>query len=101
MTEKIDMLNVYLKDGSTVQISAEEIEEYLYENDDKIEYQHVERRGPRRGKIAQESRTAVSHITKNASNEVDNKSNLDIRPSPRINSTHLDSGEAFEHSRSS
>lgn len=46
------MPNVYLKDGRTVQVSIEELEDYLYENEDKIETRHVERRGPRRDKVA-------------------------------------------------
>lgn len=31
------MVKVYLKDGSTVEVSLENLEDYLYENADKIE----------------------------------------------------------------
>lgn len=46
------MPNVYLKDGRTVQVSIEELEDYLYENEDHLEIRHVERRGSRRDKVA-------------------------------------------------
>ncbi len=31
------MATVYLKDGKTVQVSLEDLEDYLYENQDRIE----------------------------------------------------------------
>jgi hypothetical protein len=36
----MEMANVYLKDGGTVQVPIESLENYLYDNADKIESRH-------------------------------------------------------------
>jgi hypothetical protein len=36
----MEMANVYMKGGGTVQVPIESLEDYLYENADKIESRH-------------------------------------------------------------
>ena len=43
---------VYLKDGSKVEVPLTELEDYLYENEDKIQLQKFKRRGLVRRKAA-------------------------------------------------
>lgn len=47
------MATVHLKGGSNVQVSLEELEDYLNNNADKIETRHVQRRGLRRQEPAE------------------------------------------------
>lgn len=42
----MNMATVYLKGGKTVEVSLEELEDYLYNNADKIETRHIQRRRP-------------------------------------------------------
>ncbi len=42
------MATVYIKGGKDVQISIEELADYLHNNADKIETRHLQRRGLRR-----------------------------------------------------
>ena len=44
----MEMANVYLKGGGEVQVPVDALEDYLYENADKIESRHHPVRGPRR-----------------------------------------------------
>jgi hypothetical protein len=44
----MEMANVYMKGGGTVQVPIDSLEDYLYENADKIESRHHQVRGPRR-----------------------------------------------------
>lgn len=46
------MATVYLKNGTTVEVPIEELEDYLYENEDKIQLQKFKRRGLVRRKAA-------------------------------------------------
>lgn len=45
------MATVYLKDGSKVEVSMDELGDYLEANRDKIQPQTVKRRGPVRSKL--------------------------------------------------
>lgn len=45
------MPNVYLKGGGTVEVSLEELENYLYENADKIESRRKKLQRPMIGKF--------------------------------------------------
>ena len=47
----MNMATVYLLGGKSVEVPLEELEDYLYNNTDKIETRHVQRRGPRRDKF--------------------------------------------------
>ncbi len=40
------MATVYLKGGKTIEVPLEELEDYLYNNADKIEPRHVQTRRP-------------------------------------------------------
>lgn len=42
------MAEVYIKGGKNVQVSIEELADYLHNNADKIEIRHIQRRGLRR-----------------------------------------------------
>lgn len=53
------MATVYLKNGTTVEVPIEELEDYLYENEDKIQLQKFKRRGPVRRKAATENNPAA------------------------------------------
>ena len=40
------MATVYLKGGKSIEVPLEELEDYLYNNADKIETRHIQRRRP-------------------------------------------------------
>ena len=46
----MNMATVYLKGGKTIEVPLEELEDYLYNNADKIETRHVQRRRPYKDK---------------------------------------------------
>jgi hypothetical protein len=51
-----NMPTVYLKTGEVVEVPVEELADYLYENEDKIQLQKLKsRRGPIRAKVAAEN----------------------------------------------
>lgn len=45
------MATVYLKDGTKVEVTMDELGEYLHENRDKIQARTIKRRGPVRTKL--------------------------------------------------
>lgn len=53
------MPTVYLKTGEVVEVPIEELEDYLYENEDKIQLQKFKRRGPVRRKAVIENNTVA------------------------------------------
>jgi len=44
------MPTVHLKTGEIIEVSLEKLEDFLFENQDKILIRNVKRRGPMRGK---------------------------------------------------
>lgn len=48
------MATVYLQGGKTIEVPLEELEDYLYNNADKIEPRHLQRRGSRREQLIPE-----------------------------------------------
>ncbi|WP_143289201.1 hypothetical protein [Brunnivagina elsteri] len=55
-----NMPTVYLKSGEVVEVPIEELADYLYENEDKIQLQKLKsRRGPIRSKVAAENNPAA------------------------------------------
>ena len=54
------MPTVYLKNGKTIEVPMEELADYLYENEDKIQSQKLKsRRGSIRVKVAAENNPAA------------------------------------------
>lgn len=53
------MPTVYLKTGEVVEVHIEELENYLYENEDKIQLQKFKRRGLVRRKAAIENNSVT------------------------------------------
>lgn len=53
------MATVYLKTGEVVEVPFEELEDYLYSNEDKIQLQKFKRRGPVRRKAAIENNSVA------------------------------------------
>jgi hypothetical protein len=49
--QKSFMPTVHLKTGEVVEVRLEDLEDYLYENQDKILVRHVLRRGAMRGSL--------------------------------------------------
>lgn len=47
------MPTALLKNGETVQVSIEDLEQFIQENEDNIVVQHVKRRGKLRRKLAE------------------------------------------------
>jgi hypothetical protein len=45
------MVTVYLKNGKNIQVPLEDLEDFIYANQDKIETRFHQRRGERRGDV--------------------------------------------------
>lgn len=54
------MFTAYLKSGEIVQIPLEELEDFIYENKDKILSRPIKLRRPRRGDVPSNDTTATT-----------------------------------------